>query len=315
MPSRRWLRWLVAAAFLAGALVAVAVILLGRGPAEPRGGAAVPGKFAKSGGSWPSHNADLSNTRADFETAIDAGDVRKLRENWRFALPYTGLFGAFTSNPIVLGGVVYLEDPDSNVFALALSSGALIWKLAYHSETPSGGPNGVAFAEGLLFGETESSVFALDPKTGKQVWIRKLTDNGDEGIDMTPQVYGGKVLISTIPGSSTSFYHGGAYGIVYALNAKTGKILWRFSTVKGGAALWGEPKRNGGGGAWVPLGRRSEGTDLLRHREPLSVPPDAERPERAQPARAEPLHGLARRAGRSHRKVALVPAGDTARHP
>ncbi len=211
-----------------------------------------PPEWATNAGSWPSHNLDLANTRANLHTRIDARDVSKLKKRWIFRLPYVGGYGAFTSNPIVLGGVVYFEDPDSDVFALRLATGKLLWKHDYRSVTPSGGPNGVAFGYGLLYGETENSVFALDPHTGKQVWLRKLTAKANEGIDMAPQLYDGKLLISTIPGSSTSFYTGGAYGIVYALDARTGKELWSFSTVKGGAKLWGDPKENGGGGLWYP---------------------------------------------------------------
>jgi alcohol dehydrogenase (cytochrome c) len=175
-----------------------------------------------------------------------------LRRRWTFHLPYTGQFGAFTSNPIALDGVVYLEDPDSTVFALKQSTGALLWKHAYHSATPSGGPNGVALGYGLLFGETEGAVFALQPKSGKQVWRRRLAANSHEGIDMTPQLFNGKLLISTIPGSSTSFYEGGAWGTVYALDARTGMVRWSFSTVRDGAKLWGDPKANSGGGLWYP---------------------------------------------------------------
>jgi outer membrane protein assembly factor BamB len=218
-----------------------------------------PPEWAKNARGWPSHNADLSNTRASLESDIDAGDVSKLKKVWTFALPYKGTYGAFTSNPIVLGGVVFLEDPDSEVFALKQSTGAVIWKRAYHSVTPSGGPNGVAYGYGLLFGATENSVFALDPRTGKQIWIRELTSNANEGIDMAPQLYNGKLLISTIPGNSAGFYLGGAYGVVYALDAKTGKIRWSFSTVEGGGALWGNPKLNSGGGLWYPPAVDSNG--------------------------------------------------------
>jgi alcohol dehydrogenase (cytochrome c) len=239
------------ATVFAGALGA-AVVLVISGRAASVGVGRPPPEWAKNRGSWPSHNADLSNTRANLATGIDARTVSRLKKKWTFRLPYAGAYGAFTSNPIVLGGVVYLEDPDSDVFALRLSSGKQIWKHAYHSVTPSGGPNGVALGYGLLYGETEGSVFALDPHDGKQVWIRKLAAKRNEGIDMAPQLYDGKLLISTIPGSSTSFYRGGAYGTVYALDAKTGKVLWRFSTVRDGARLWGDPKRNGGGGLWYP---------------------------------------------------------------
>ena len=241
---------------IASLLFVTALSAVGVGGATPRSRPAAlgtpPPEWAANAGSWPAHNLDLANTRALLDGRIDAHDVATLRAKWTFKLPYAGGYGAFTSNPIVAGGVVYIEDPDSDVFALRLATGTLLWRHDYRSVTPSGGPNGVALGYGLLYGETESSVFALDPHTGKQVWIRKLATRANEGIDMAPQLSGGRLLISTIPGSSTSFYTGGAYGTLYALDAHTGKPLWSFSTVKGGAALWGSPKLNGGGGLWYP---------------------------------------------------------------
>ena len=218
-----------------------------------------PREWAANADEWPSHNDGLSNTRWNAHSRIDARTVSGLEKRWTFRLPYSGAYGAFTSNPIVAGGVVYLEDPDSEVFALGAATGKLVWAHAYHSITPSGGPNGVALGYGLLYGETADSVFALSPRTGKQVWVRKLTSNAREGIDMAPQLYDGRLLVSTIPGSSTSFYNGGAYGVVYSLDAHTGKELWSFSTVKGGSKLWGNPKLNGGGGLWYPPAVDSHG--------------------------------------------------------
>ncbi|MDP9336020.1 MAG: PQQ-binding-like beta-propeller repeat protein [Actinomycetota bacterium] len=93
--------------------------------------------------------------------------------------------------------------------------------------------------------------------------MHKLIGNKLEGIDMTPQLYDGKVLISTIPGSSTNFYQGGAFGTVYSLDAKTGKTIWSFQTVKGGAKLFGNPKVNSGGGLWYPPSVDSHGRVFL----------------------------------------------------
>jgi len=211
-----------------------------------------PPEWAANAGAWPAHNYNLSNTRATTQTPINSQTVSKLKVKWRFKLPYIGQFGAYTSNPIVLNGVVYIEDPDSNVYALNRETGAVMWKHLYKSVTPSGGPNGLALGYGLLFGATEGAAFALNPKNGAQVWMHKLIGNKFEGIDMTPQLYDGKVLISTIPGSSSNFYQGGAFGTVYSLNAKTGKTIWSFQTVKGGAKLFGNPKVNSGGGLWYP---------------------------------------------------------------
>jgi alcohol dehydrogenase (cytochrome c) len=253
----------------AALFLALSAGLAGAGP----GGGSPPPEWAQSAGGWPSHNSDLSNTRADFDTQIDAGNVASLKPRWTFSLRGGGIFGVFTSNPIVLGGIVYLEDTDSDVFALRLSTGKLLWRHDYHSLTPSGGPNGVAYGYGLLYGETENSLFALDPRTGRQVWIHKLTSNPDEGIDMAPQLYDGKVLISTIPGNSASFYYAGAYGVVYALDARTGKPAWSFSTVKGGAKLWGDPTQNGGGGLWYPPAVDAQGRVFLGVANPSPYPP------------------------------------------
>jgi len=236
-----------------------------------------PPEWAANAGSWPAHDFDLANTRATLHTRIDARDVATLKRRWTFPLSYVGGYGAFTSNPIVLGGVVYFEDPDSDVFALRLASGKLLWRHDYHSVTPSGGPNGVAYGYGLLYGETADSVFALDPHTGKQVWLRKLAP-ANEGIDMAPQLADGRLLISTVPGNSTSFYTGGAYGVLYALDARTGKELWSFSTVKGGAALWGDPKRNGGGGLWYPPAVDTHGRVFLGVGNPSPYPLTASDP-------------------------------------
>ncbi len=232
-----------------------------------------PAEWAANPAGWPAHNFNLSNTRADFETRIDARNVATLRQRWGFSLHGGGIYGVFTSNPIVLGGVVYFENSDSDVFALRLSTGKLLWQQDYRSITPSGGPNGVAYGYGLLYGVTENSLFALNTHNGKQVWIRKLTSNGHEGIDMAPQLYDGKVLVSTIPGNSASFYYPGAYGVVYALDARTGKMLWSFSTVKGGAKLWGDPKQNGGGGLWYPPAVDSKGRVFIGVANPSPYPP------------------------------------------
>lgn len=268
-----WAVWL----FLVAAAASLLALPAGGAGAGPGAGMAPP-EWAASRSGWPTHNFDLSNTRADFDTQIDARDVATLKPRWRFALHGGGLFGVFTSNPIVLGGVVYLEDSDSNVYALRLSTGKLVWQHDYRSVAPSGGPNGVAYGYGLLYGVTEDSLFALDPHTGKQVWIRKLTSDAGEGIDMAPQLYGGKVLVSTIPGNSSSFYIPGAYGVVYALDARTGKVLWSFSTVKGGAKLWGDRALNSGGGLWYPPAVDSHGRVFVGVANPAPYPPTASDP-------------------------------------
>ena len=253
-------------------IVAAALVAGGAYALAGADGAAPPEIAANAATGWPEHNYDLSNSRATTQSDINAGNVATLKKKWSFKLPYTGQFGAFTSNPIVLNGVVYIQDPDSNVYALNQDTGKVIWSRKYNDPTPSGGPNGVAVGYGMVFGATSRAEFALSLETGKQVWAHKLTRNSKEGIDMAPQLYDGKVLVSTIPGNAKAFYKGNAYGIVYALDAQTGKTVWKFSTVLGGDKLWGNPKLNGGGGLWYPPAVDSQGRVFLGVANPAPWP-------------------------------------------
>ncbi|HEX8857467.1 MAG TPA: PQQ-binding-like beta-propeller repeat protein [Thermoleophilaceae bacterium] len=234
-------------AVLAGALLAIAALA---GTAHASGPGQPPPEWAANAGEWPAHNYDLANTRATAQSPIDSQTVSRLKVKWTFPLSGSGAFGAFSSTPIALNGTVYFQDLNSNVFALDRSTGVRKWEHKFNR--PSAGPNGIAFGNGRIYGATETSAFALDARNGQLVWSRKLIRNNREGIDMTPQLYDGKVLISTIPGNASVFYKGGALGVVWSLDATTGKPKWKFNTISDGAKLFGNTKVNSGGGLWYP---------------------------------------------------------------
>jgi len=209
-----------------------------------------PPEWAENANAWPAHNYDLSNTRATTQTPINSQPVSKLKVKWRFAFKGASGFGAFASTPIDVNGTVYLQDLTSNVYALGRSTGKVKWQHAFNK--PSVGPNGIAYGYGHIYGATGTNAFALDPQTGKLLWSRKLVRNNNEGIDMTPQLFDNTVLVSTVPGNVSSFYKGNGDGIVWALDAATGKPKWKFNTIADGAKLFGNPKINSGGGLWYP---------------------------------------------------------------
>jgi outer membrane protein assembly factor BamB len=250
---------------LSGALVAVVALAASGGAVSASGGASAvgqpPPEWAANSGSWPAHNYDLSNTRATVQTPINSQTVSKLKVKWRFAFKGLGASGAFASTPIVLNEIVYLQDLGSNVYALNRSTGKVIWRHTFNKA--SVGPNGVSYGYGRIYGNTESNAFALDATTGKLLWTRKLIRNSNEGMDVTPQVYDNTVLVSTVPGNASSFYKGNGDGIVWALDAATGKPKWHFNTVSDDAKLWGNPKINSGGGIWYPPAVDSQGRVYL----------------------------------------------------
>ena len=244
---------------LAGAVVVVAGVAVAgssaRGQASALG--VPPPEWAENANAWPAHNYDLSNTRATTQTPINSQTVSKLKVKWRFAFKGASGFGAFASTPIDINGTVYLQDLNSNVYALDRSTGKVQWQHAFNK--PSVGPNGIAYGYGHIYGATGTNAFALDPQTGKLLWSRKLVRNNNEGIDMAPQLFDNTVLVSTVPGNVSSFYKGNGDGIVWALDAATGKPKWKFNTIADGAKLFGNPKVNSGGGLWYPPSVDSQG--------------------------------------------------------
>jgi outer membrane protein assembly factor BamB len=229
--------WLAAAA---AAIVVVAVVALSSG-----GSASPPESRLLTGSGYP--NANTSNTRY-VGGPIDASNVSTLRVAWTLPLTAKSEYGSYSSAPVIANGIVYSQDLQSNVQAIDLKTGKVIWTKTYDS--PDQGPNGVVVQGGRVYGATTSSAFALDEKTGKQDWSVPLVGNEHEGIDMAPGYHDGIVYVSTVPGSTTQFYEGGGGGTLWALQGSTGRKLWDFNTVP--EELWSsqDGHLNSGGGLW-----------------------------------------------------------------
>ena len=183
-------------------------------------------------------------------SAINSSNVSQLGVAWtvplRISTAHTD--GAYATTPVVVNGVVYVQDLESNVMAISLATGQVLWTHAYNS--PNGGPDGVNVANGVVYAATNHAAFALSAATGRQLWIRTLIGNDHEGIDMTPGYNHGTVYVATVPVNPTvGEYLGGGKGILWALNAATGAPEWSWDEVQD---LWGKPDINSGGGQWYP---------------------------------------------------------------
>jgi glucose dehydrogenase/cytochrome c5 len=193
---------------------------------------------------WSLPNVNVQNTRA-IESGINAENVSTLKPAWEVELQGAGVFGSFAANPVVSpdGKSVYLQDLSNDVFAVNLESGEIEWEYDVpDTATNQEGPNGVSYYEGNLYGETNTAAFALSAETGEKVWeTPNLAEKKGQGFNIQPQPYEGKIFLST-----SGQLKG---GIAYALDAKTGKVLWEFEETKEQSQ-----KEAGGelgtGGAW-----------------------------------------------------------------
>jgi outer membrane protein assembly factor BamB len=235
IPTIAWLG-------IGGALIVAAVLIVVLSSGSSRSSS---NDFTGSG--YP--GVDPANTRF-VGGPIDKGNASSLDVAWTLPLTAQSTYGAYSATPVISNGVIYSQDLTSNVQAIDLESGEVLWTKSY--EDPDQGPNGVLVAGGKVFGATSSTAFALDQESGEEAWSVPLTRGPNEGIDIAPGYHDGLVYVSTVPTIANSEYPGGGVGVLWALDAETGKKVWHFNTVPD--SLWSKQNAsiNSGGGLWYP---------------------------------------------------------------
>ena len=206
----------------------------------------------------------LMNQRYSTLKQIDTTNVKQLKGAWMTRLKGSGMGGKYSAEatPLVRDGIMYVVTGNDDVFAMNAKTGEFQWErwsgIDQQITTVCCGwlNRGLAMGEGMLFlGQLDANVVALDIKTGKEVWKTPIEDwkNG-YGVTSAPLYYDGIVY---------SGITGGEYGVrgrLTALDAKTGKILWRSYTLpapgevgaeswptgtthamRGGASIWNTP--------------------------------------------------------------------------
>jgi PQQ-dependent dehydrogenase (methanol/ethanol family) len=186
-------------------------------------------KMAQNPKDWVMPAGDYANTRYSKLNQITAANVGKLQVAWTFS---TGVLRGHEGGPLIVGNMMYVHTPFPNkVYALDLSQeNKIVWKYE-----PKQDPNvipvmccdtvnrGVAYGDGKIFlHQADTTLVALDAKTGQVAWSVKNGDPGKGGTGTSaPLVVKDKVLIGI---------SGGEFGVqchVTAYDLKTGKQAWR----------------------------------------------------------------------------------------
>jgi PQQ-dependent dehydrogenase (methanol/ethanol family) len=177
---------------------------------------------------WAMQAGDMYNQRYSKLKQINTGNVGKLQVAWTFS---TGVLRGHEGSPLVIGDVMYVHTPFPNkVFALSLDDQRILWKYE-PKQDPSVIPQmccdtvyrGLAYAENKIFlQQADSTLVALDAKTGKPLWSVK---NGDPKVGAVntnaPHIFKDKVITGISGGEW------GVRGFLAAYDINTGKQVWK----------------------------------------------------------------------------------------
>lgn len=238
--------------FILPVVALLTLALIGIPPTQGQDGADIPPEIADNSQEWPLAHQNYGNHRAAVNSPINSSNVNTLGEAWSFAIPGRASFGAAASAPVIADATVYLQDLESNVFALNLDDGSMIWEQMYNN--PVIGPNGPAIGYGRVYVASGVTGFAaLDMASGEEVWQVDTTEERPTGA-IQGYVFDNKVFLTTQAGvageegSGVRGYEGGRSGHIYALNPENGETIWEFQTVEDD--FWGNEELNSGGGVW-----------------------------------------------------------------
>ncbi len=142
---------------------------------------------------------------------------------------------AVISTPAVIDGTAYFGSNDHYVYAVNIADGVQRWKFKTGSRVTS---SPAVYDGRVFFASYDGNVYALDAKSGEQRWRfasegeRRFTGRHLHGSDPAgesmPDPFDFYLSSPTIDAGTV--YIGSGDGNVYALDAASGKVRWKFHT-------------------------------------------------------------------------------------
>ena len=178
---------------------------------------------------------------------INRSNVKGLKEAW--SRPLEGFM--IEATPLVHDGVMYLPLPNDRIVAMDAATGREIWSFA--RTYPKGAKPGMTKRNLAIWGDRlfstsgDGALFAVDARTGKQVWEVPVTGKGTN-TSPGPIVVNGLVISTRACLPDT----GPEDCVIVANDAETGKEVWRTWTMP----KPGEPGDESWGG--VPWDKRQQ---------------------------------------------------------
>jgi alcohol dehydrogenase (cytochrome c) len=203
-------------------------------------------------GDWPSYNRTLTSERFSPLGQINTKNVGQLKVLCTYD---NDQFTGFQSGLIMVNDAL-IGATEFDIFSLNPATCAENWRTHEdYSAYIIPVNRGVAYMDGLLFrGTQDGRVLAYDFKTGRRIWETTIADvKHGESVPSAPVASDGLVFVGNAGGDMK-----GGKGHMFALDAKTGKIVWEFFLVP---AQEGDSIRG-------PLGKTPLNTSTLEKRAP-----------------------------------------------
>jgi polyvinyl alcohol dehydrogenase (cytochrome) len=185
---------------------------------------------------WNGWGVTLSNTRFQEAAAAEltSGQVSRLKLKWAFGFP-----GDLSANaqPIIAGRRVFVGSDGGVIYSLSAATGCIHWYFRAASAVRAAitiAPAGSIYA--AFAGDRAGNVYALDATTGKLLWKTKVDSFPLARVTGSPQFYRGRLYVPVASGEegagSVVTYECCKFrGSVVALDAETGKQIWKTYTI------------------------------------------------------------------------------------
>ncbi|AFL89551.1 glucose dehydrogenase [Terriglobus roseus DSM 18391] len=217
---------------------------------------------------WPVYGGSKSGDRYSPLTQITPANVMNLRVAWTYD---TGETTGLQTHPLIVGRTIFVYTPSQKVMALDAATGKQIW--AFDSGIKTGQPDrGFSFwtstdgKSNILFAQTLSALWALDPDTGKPIPTFGNRGSIDLRENLGAESPAGTVAITTpgtvykdliIMGFRTGETEPSPHGDIRAYDVHTGALRWSFHTIphpgEPGYETWPKEawKYTGGANNWT----------------------------------------------------------------
>lgn len=215
---------------------------------------------ASGGSDWNGFGAGLTNARFQDKDAagLSGSDVPKLRLRWAFEL---GDVTVARGQPVVVGGRLFAGTAARKLYSLDAKTGCLYW--VFDADAPirsgviAGAAGGPEARSAVFFGDAAANAYAVDILTGKLVWKTHAEDHYAAAITDAPNLYQGVVYFGVssfeeVTGGMSNYECCTFRGSVVALEAATGKPVWKTYTI--GQAPRPTKKTKAGVQRWGPSG-------------------------------------------------------------